>query len=633
MDVTNPGLVNVADQAYGNPSTAVQSLAIPEDSDVLTPVADEGYPRAEDVTNTEDGGNSKGPTPTSINTINQPPASPSQSSGQLPGIAPAFLPFPQTNIVNTVANQQASQNEIQPASFDVIGVGSTIQANQTPGTSRSYTVTSVQDANGGPVIDPVPPVTGTFTDVFDGGVGKLIFLVPPPAIPPPLPPELSAGAIVVITGATVPSYNNSQTVLSDLVIGPGSYTDANKGNPGGTVTTFSSPVPFPPALAAGLPVSIAGANPYGGTRKVISNIISLNPGTFDEIADAGAGQITVISHATPLQAGLAPGRIVKLSGAYAAAGAQAVSKAINDSDTIASVTSVGGGTSIRIHSTNPLPADLLSGQMVTIASTDYNGTYAISNVTANTFDMAVAFVADEIGTWTAYTFNLPIAYGTSYAGTWTCHTFDMSLNFVGTASGSWTSYTFTTPGNFAGDASGGFKIYVNSPPPTSVFRLGVAPADLQSFGVTMSGREITFSKAAPTTLANRGATRFVGGCGPDFITIDKTEFTDPRVPILADPNPGDVFTLNVQREGAEATTESFGNTEDVTIFPSPLINVPNYGLPPVIPGMPSRGPIEISTGPQPGKPIITGGVQVPTATTVNVADQATSVGLPANVYV
>ena len=59
MDVTNPGLVNVADQAYGNPSTAVQSLAIPEDSDVLTPVADEGYPRAEDVTATKDGGGSR----------------------------------------------------------------------------------------------------------------------------------------------------------------------------------------------------------------------------------------------------------------------------------------------------------------------------------------------------------------------------------------------------------------------------------------------------------------------------------------------------------------------------------------------------------------------------------------------
>ena len=72
MDVTNPGLVNVADQAYGNPSTTVQSLAIPEDSDVLTPVADEGYPRADNVTSTKDGNGSAGPTPTTTNPINQP---------------------------------------------------------------------------------------------------------------------------------------------------------------------------------------------------------------------------------------------------------------------------------------------------------------------------------------------------------------------------------------------------------------------------------------------------------------------------------------------------------------------------------------------------------------------------------
>jgi len=623
MDVTNPGLVNVADQAYGNPSTAVQSLAIPEDSDVLIPVADEGHPRAEDVTATKDGGNSAGPTPTSSNTINQPPASPSQSSGQLPGIAPAFLPFPQTNIVNTVANQQASQNEIQPASFDVIGVGSTIQANQTPGTSRSYTVTSVQDANGGPVIDPVPPVTGTFTDVFDGGAGKLIFLVSPPAT---LPPELSAGAIVAITGSTVPSYNSSQTVLSELAIGPGSYSDANKGNPGGTVTTFSSPVPFPPALVDGLPVSIAGANPYGGSRKVISNIISLNPGTFDEIADAGAGQITVISHATPLPAGLVSGRIVKLSGAYAASGAQAASKIINDHDNITSVSDPGGGK-ITIHSANPLPINLTDGQMVTISSANYNGTFAISGVTTSTFDVATPFIATDTGTWTAYTFNLPIAYGTSYVGTWTCNTFDIAVNFAGTASGSWTSYTFTTPGNFTGDASGSFKIYVNSPPPTSVFRLGVAPADLQSFGVTMIGREITFGKAT-IPAANRGASRLIGGCGPDFITIGKTDFSDPRAPVLADPVPGNVFTLSVQRQGPEVTTEAFGSTADVTIFPAPASNIPNK-----VQSMAVEGPISISTGPQPGKPIITGGVRVPTAINVNVADQSTSVGLPANVYV
>ena len=627
MDVTNPGLVNVADQAYGNPSTAVQSLAIPEDSDVLVPVADEGHPRAEDATATEDGGNSKGPTPASTNVINQPPASPSQSFGQLPGVAPAFLPFPQTEIVNTVDSQQSSQRQVQPPSFDVIGVGSTIQTNQTPDTAKTYVITAVQDANGGPVIEPAATISGSFSDVFDGGTGKLIFLTPAT-----LPPELSSGAIVAITGSTVPSYDNSQTVLGELAIGPGSYTDASKGNPGGTVTTFSSPVPFPPSLAAGLPVTIAGANPYNGTRKVISNVAPLD-GSFDEIDDAGGGQITIVSQATPLPAGLIVGRIVKLSGAYAASGAQAVSKIVNDSGTIASVSDPGGGK-ITVHTTAPLPVDIADGQMVTISTGSYNGTFAISGVTASTFDVATPFIATDTGAWTAYTFNLPIVFGApAYAGSWTSYTFDMIVNFAGTASGSWTSYTFTTPGNFAGDASGKFTIYVNSPPPTSVFRLAVVPSDLLSFGVTMVGREITFSKSAPTTLANRGATRFIGGCGPGFITIDKTEFTDQRVPILATPAPGDVFTLSVQRQGGEVTTETFGSVSDVTIFPPPPLNVPNFGLPPVVPGMPSKGPIEISTGPQPGKPIITGGVQVPTAINVNVADQATSVGLPTNVYV
>jgi hypothetical protein len=41
----------------------------------------------------------------------------------------------------------------------------------------------------------------------------------------------------------------------------------------------------------------------------------------------------------------------------------------------------------------------------------------------------------------------------------------------------------------------------------------------------------------------------------------------------------------------------------------------------------------VSVGPQPNQPIITSGVQVPTAINVNVADQATSVGTPKNVYV
>jgi hypothetical protein len=146
MDVTNPGLVNVANQAF-NPSTSVQSLAIPEDDDVLVPVADQGSPLARNYTSTKDGTVTRGPTPTQEIVINQSPASPSQNLGQIPGIAPLFLPFPQNEIVNTVEQQIVPQ--AQTSEFTVAGPTTSIQTNQNNDTQRSYVVTSVLDADTG----------------------------------------------------------------------------------------------------------------------------------------------------------------------------------------------------------------------------------------------------------------------------------------------------------------------------------------------------------------------------------------------------------------------------------------------------------------------------------------------------
>ena len=155
MDVTNPGLVNVADQVIGNPSVAVSSLAIPEDSDVLVPVANQGMPRARDVAA---AGDTTGPTPTSSDVIQQQPASPSQSRGEIPGVAPQFLPFPQNNLTNTVDQQSIPQS--QTAEFSV-AAGTVIQTNQNAATQRDYTVTKVLDADTGlpPVIPTAAPTT------------------------------------------------------------------------------------------------------------------------------------------------------------------------------------------------------------------------------------------------------------------------------------------------------------------------------------------------------------------------------------------------------------------------------------------------------------------------------------------
>ena len=628
MDVTNPGLVNVADQAYGNPSTAVESLAIPEDSDVLVPVADEAYPRAEDITATEDGGNSKGPIPTVTNPINQPPASPPLSLGQMPGTPPTFAPFPQTNLVNTVENQQSSQNPIQPPSFDVIGNDVTIQTNQTDATRRQYTVSSVVDADtGGPVVVPFLPIVGNFTGIYQEGSNLIVLS------PAPFDPNIVDGAIVTLASSN-PSYNFPQTVFNLQQIG-GLFNYASKGNPSGTIVTLSSLSPFPVSLVSGEPVTIYGSSvaAYNGPN-VAQNVISVN-GTFDEVDSAGPGQITVVSYFNP--SGLANGNLVWLDGIYNTAHPQPASKVVNDSDTILSIVNNGSGL-IRVTSTHALSANFIAnGQMVTIATPNYNGTYAVSNITGGTFDLAVAWTVDELpstGSWNSYTFNLPISYAGTYGDLWSCNTFDISFSaptYATTASGGWNSYTFEVFGAYNGSAAGTFTF---QPPsfPTTRYKMFVTPQDLMSFGVSMLGREITFDKTI-LQIPNRGASRFISFYGNDYVVIDQTEFSDPLVPVLHTPFPGDTFSLSVQRQGGEVTTENLGTSQDVTIAPSPLINVPNFGIPPVIPSMPSKGPIEISTGPQPGAPIITGGVQVPTAINVNVADQATSVGLPTNVYV
>ena len=58
---------------------------------------------------------------------------------------------------------------------------------------------------------------------------------------------------------------------------------------------------------------------------------------------------------------------------------------------------------------------LVDGTSVTIAgTTSYNGTFTIFNVTTNTFDIAVAFVGDESGTWVANKTTLTVtAHGFS----------------------------------------------------------------------------------------------------------------------------------------------------------------------------------------------------------------------------
>lgn len=157
---------------------------------------------------------------------------------------------------------------------------------------------------------------------------------------------------------------------------------------------------------------------------------------------------------------------------------------------------------------------------------------------------------------------------------------------------------------------------------TTRYILRVVPADLGSFGVTMLNRQIVF-----TDGFNKRAVRLITGCGSNFIVINRNNPNDPIVPSLSTPQIGDAFTLDVQRQNSEVISRSTGVFQDVTILPSPLVNQPT--------GLPNenfQGTTEVSTGPQPGSPVIASGVRVPASIDVNVSEQDAVIGLPVNVF-
>lgn len=608
--VTNPGLVNVADQVAGNPSTKVDALSVPKDTDQLVTAADEGYPPGRDVSLAADGGTTVGPTPTEVLVGDLFLAVPSPTA-QIPGTAPLYAPTPQDSISDSLSDQfipQAGTTEI------TVGPGlSNIQTNQNADTERGYTVTSVRDADtGGAVVEPPVPVVGPFAFVFDAGGGKLV-IVSPTAFPP----VIVDGVIVTIIAPSKQSYTGTQAVsgVTSLAGTVASVNDAGSGK-----IAVSSPVPLA-GLADGQVVLIATSVPSYNIAAAVSDVTNLN-GAFSLIADAGGGKITVVSPSI-LPAGLVAGKSVTLSGAYT--DSHSVSNVVNLAGSFTSVTDAGGGV-VTVHSPTALPAGLLAGQQVTISgSTNYDGTYAIANVTANTFDVTPlgGFVADDAGNWAAYTFDLNVAYASSYAGTWTCYTFNVTAPWSVTATGTFSSYTFQVLGTYAGSASGTWT-YQPASYFTTRYRLGVSPADLRSFGISLVGRELVFDDDT-LTVADQGASRLVTAFGGDSVVVSKQDLSDGDVPVMITPQAGDTFTIFVQREGSEVFTEDTGQSVDVTISPPPPAFVPNAPQ--------AEQVVDVVVAPLPGNPIVSSGVGVPTARTVNVADQSTSVGLPVNVYV
>lgn len=165
---------------------------------------------------------------------------------------------------------------------------------------------------------------------------------------------------------------------------------------------------------------------------------------------------------------------------------------------------------------------------------------------------------------------------------------------------------------------------------TTRYYLVTAPPSLTSYPVSLLGRQVTFADDT-LTAADQGASRSVQNYGGNFVVVGRDDPSDGNggVPVLATPQVGDTFEVDVNRQGSEQVNTA-GGSVDVFVSPSPEAFVPNPAQSQAVAGSPN-----VSTGPQPGHVIITGGVVVPTAVNVSVPDQAPPVGLglPADVFV
>lgn len=182
-------------------------------------------------------------------------------------------------------------------------------------------------------------------------------------------------------------------------------------------------------------------------------------------------------------------------------------------------------------------------------------------------------------------------------------------------------------------------------PTTTRFLLAVnvvANPPLTSYPVSILGRQIIFADDT-TTAEIAGAVRRITAFNTNFVVIDSSNPEDsdtpelvininppspPNPPIYVYPSVTDTFWVEVQREGAQDISRTGDSTVDVIIAPPPSPFVPNPSQ-----ALGSEGTIDIAFAPQPNQPIITSGVAAPTAVNVQVADQATSIGLPVNVNI
>ena len=227
-----------------------------------------------------------------------------------------------------------------------------------------------------------------------------------------------------------------------------------------TITGDGTPLKAGDELAIFAPDERGSITQYAPkTTGTINSIAAYKTGTITAFADAGGGNTTVTTTAAH---GLSNGASVRISGTTSYNGTYTISNAAGSTFDITAVFVADDATGnwedlTESIATTAAPHGLSGGEQITISgTTNYDGTYTVSNASGTTFQFAHAFNLTDAGTWvddvTVVTSashgrtdgqSITISGSTNYNGTFTvanktANTFEIATNYVGDdAAGKW----------------------------------------------------------------------------------------------------------------------------------------------------------------------------------------------------
>ena len=293
MDVTNPGLVSVASETYGNPDpNGGQARWAPRQLDVLVPAADEGYPPPPRA----GADSSVFPTPSEVD-VNLPPYVPPPSSAYVPPATEFNVDEQQIGQGGMVpvdpGNPAAGSVFRGPADYIVVGPAESFQTNTVDDDIVTAEVAAVLDA------DNLPALAGPSTT-------RYYVIVATPPLLTSYPVSL-LGRQVVFAGDVTAADEGASRFIQNY---GGNFLVINRDDP----STSNGNVPTMTVPAAGdtfqFDVTRQGAEQVTTPGETINVTIFPDPAPFESNEPQDGGPTVTANVSTELP----PGQTIIASG-------------------------------------------------------------------------------------------------------------------------------------------------------------------------------------------------------------------------------------------------------------------------------------------------------------------------------